>query len=154
MTDNPYASPADHSSFAKELDSEAAKQIRVVIRILRYIGWPLAILLCPLSLFFLTTTILFAFIRPDARLADGVVFGVILLGLSGYFVFALRVASRMARRDPNVRFKAYLVLTPLLLGFPLFTIVALLCMAKIGRYYGDFCEEAASDVGQVANLRE
>ena len=150
MTDNPYASPADYNPSSGGRETEATTKTRIVIRVFRYIGWPGAILFCSLSLFLFFC----AFVHLDDWSAHFGIVGMVFLGLAGYFVLALRVASRMARRDRRVKLQAQLVCLPLLLVFPLLTIVSLMCLTKIWQYYDEYCKEAAADVEQVANLSE
>jgi hypothetical protein len=141
---NPYASPTAESRLDPSI---AESEIRFVIRILRWIGWLGGIPFVPLAIL-LTALFAYSSIVEGKRLPADVVPGLILFDLLACLSIASGwVASGMARHRPSARLPALLLCGVMLLGFPLFTIVGIVCIRKVRRYYGAYCTEHLSRLG-------
>ncbi len=123
------------------MPSEAERQIGFVIRILQYIGWPFSILFVPYALFIIILSV-YTFLT-DSNAPYGTLFlGTLLFTLiASFFVAHLRVARKMKQRDSSARLAGIALSTLMLLGFPLFTLVGLLCLRKITLHYDSYCNE-------------
>jgi hypothetical protein len=60
---------------------------------------------------------------------------------AAFFLWLLSVAKRMAQRDSTAKSPATNASSLLLLGFPLFTIVGIMCVYKIQKFYDAYCAE-------------
>ncbi len=83
------------------METEAERQIRFVIRILRYIGWPFAVLTVPAA----ALSLLFA---PFVAFVKGGSIGMALVLLccapiAAFFLWMLRVAKRMTQREVKAK---------------------------------------------------
>jgi hypothetical protein len=125
------------------METETERHIGFVIRILRYIGWPFAVL-------FVGMTALSVLLSPALAFAKGGSIGMAivptaaLIPFAAFFVWVLRVAKRMSQRDPTANSPATNLSSLLVPGFPLFTIVGVMCLLKIRRFYDAYCAEQCS----------
>jgi hypothetical protein len=122
------------------METEAAQNIGFVIRILRYIGWPFAILFVAMTVIGILLFPVLAF-SQNGSLGTAVLVALINVPFAAFFVWLLNVAKRMAQRDPNAKSPAINLSAVMLLGFPLFTIVGFMCLFKIQRCYDAYCAE-------------
>ncbi len=125
------------------METEAERNIRFVIRILRYIGWPFAILFVGMAAIGVLVAPVLAFAK-EGSIGAAVVIVVTTLPFAAFFVWLLNVAKRMAQRDVTAKSPATNASSLLLLGFPLFTIVGVMCVFKIRRFYDMYCAEQYS----------
>ena len=125
------------------METEAERNIRLVIRILRYIGWPFAILFVGMAAVGALLAQFLVFANDDS-IGAAVALVVTNLPLAVFFVWLLNVAKRMAQRDITAKSPATNASSLLLLGFPLFTIVGIICVFKIRRFYDVYCAEQYS----------
>jgi hypothetical protein len=125
------------------METEAERNIRFVIRILRYIGWPFAVLFVGMAAVAVLLAPVLAFAK-EGSIGMAVVIVVANLPFAAFFVWLLNVAKRMAQRDVTAKSPATNASSLLLLGFPLFTIVGIMCVFKIQRFYDMYCAEQYS----------
>ena len=137
MSVNPYSSPTAEL----ETVSDAEREIRVVIRIYRLVGWVGSFIYVPMAISTASVLLYSLFARPIE--SPAALFFPACINLCGATVFVgyILIASRMARRSVRVRGKAFLLSYFMLLGFPLFTIVGIVCLRKLKRHYAVYCEE-------------
>jgi hypothetical protein len=122
------------------METEAERNIRFVIRILRYIGWPFAILFVGMAVLGVLLAPVLAYAK-EGSIGLAVMIVVATLPFAAFFVWLLNVAKRMAQRDINAKSPATNASSLLFLGFPLFTIVGIMCVFKIRRFYDMYCAE-------------
>jgi hypothetical protein len=123
------------------MQTEAEQNIRFVIRILRYIGWPFAILFVAMATLGIALAPFVAFSK-EGTIGMGIAIAAINIPFAVFFVWLLSVAKRMAQRDPSAKSPAINLSALMLLGFPLFTIVGILCLYKIRTFYDAYCTES------------
>jgi hypothetical protein len=125
------------------METEAERNIGFVIRILRYIGWPFAVLFVGMTALGVVLSPVLAFAK-EGSIGMAVFIAVAFLPFAAFFVWLLKVAKRMAQRDLTAKSPATIISSLLLLGFPLFTIVGIMCVFKIRRFYDTYCAEQYS----------
>jgi len=132
---NPYTSPAADSDRL----SEAAREIATVVRVFRFIGWIGVIFYTPLALIALGMLIYSLVVEPS----DSVAGNAVGVGLCGGVLFVsftyFRTASALRAKHPRARRAATVLSCVLLLGFPIFTIVGIICLIKVWRNFADYC---------------
>ena len=134
---NPYASPLSEG----EPVSDAEREIHAVIRVFRLIGWVGVILWTPAVFGSMGVFIysLFAATRESSTFFFGV--SIFHCSCAAIFLAYLRIASRMVKRRIEVRWKAILMCCLMLPGFPVFTVVGIICLWKVTRHYEAYCRE-------------
>jgi hypothetical protein len=136
---NPY-SPPETTSPPDPLDV-ASREIGSVIRVFRWVGSA-----GHLILGLILTAFCVNFYNDPNRISTleavaPVIFCAGLLLNMGFF----RIATALANRNESVRRPARLMSCILLLGFPLFTIIGVICLWKIGRHFDIYCRAASDD---------
>ncbi len=121
--------------------SEAARQVLTVVRVLLYIGWPLSLLLVPYLIFSMPVVGIMAMSDPKAPLGAIIIgfFGLVLLAV--FSVFHIVVANRLRFRKPGAMRAAIALCCIMMLGFPLFTIIGASCLRKIRVFYPIYLHE-------------
>jgi uncharacterized protein YhhL (DUF1145 family) len=111
------------------------EKIRTVARIFTYIGWPLAILTGLLAIVGAVVLIVLLFTAEGRQQFFAALIGVLVFGVFAYLGMKyVSVAKRLRARDPHDATTARLLCLPLLIGFPIFTIAGLYCLALLGQY--------------------
>ena len=144
MTTNPYASPVEPSDPADRADRE----IRSIIRTFRFLAIfsiAFALLACYSMLH---SVVIYS--GRGANVAVEISLIILHAPIIGYSILYLRVARKMARREPNAanwsRWLCLLMMAsfPLfpigLICLPVFPLIGFLCFRKIGRYYPEYCK--------------
>jgi hypothetical protein len=122
------------------METEPERNIRLVIRILRYVGWPFAILFVAMAGLGILLAPFLAF-AGRGSLGVAAVTALTFLPFALFFIWLLRLTNRMAQRDPTAKSAATNVSSIMVLGFPLLTVVGIICVYKIRHFYDEYCEE-------------
>jgi hypothetical protein len=122
------------------MPSKAEREIGFVIRILQYIGWPFSVLFVPLALVTILVSLYTALTDPEAPVGELLIGTFVFCLIAAFFVSHLLVARNLKLRVPSAGKAARILSAFMLLGFPLFTIVGVLCMSKISSNYNEYCE--------------
>jgi hypothetical protein len=122
------------------METESERNIRIVIRILRYVGWPFAILFVAMAGVGIVLAPFLAF-ADRGSLGLAALTPLMPLPFAIFFIWLLRLTNRMAQRDPTAKSPATNVSSMMIIGFPLFTIVGFMCVYKIRHFYDEYCEE-------------
>lgn len=130
-TNNPYSPP---QSDAEPSIDAATTQLHGVSRSFKWLGWLVTIVYVPIVLtcigVFVLSLLGFNDESPPFMLFASLFNGAVLtLGIS-----LIRASRRIRNRDTTVRRTALFLSCVLMLGFPLFTIVGVICYRNIGRY--------------------
>ncbi len=134
MSENPYAAPG--SSNAATPDTATSK-IQRLARIYKLMGWTITILYIPVVIGCTGTLIggLLGIVDADiVMLLFASVMNTTILTVGILFI---RTARRIRGGDPTVSGHAKFLSYVLMLGFPLFTIVGIICYRDISRYLMD-----------------
>ncbi len=139
MTVNPYAPPQGVS----ERLPDPAREIRVVARVFRWVGWVGTVLYLPMTLGTVGALIYSLLAEPvdsplvlaGASLVNG---GVLFVSIT-----FLRTAKGLLNKHPLSQRAATVLSCVLLLGFPIFTIVGAICLCKVRRHFAHYCEDEA-----------
>jgi hypothetical protein len=123
------------------METEAERNIRFVIRIFQYIGWPFAIISVASAVvgIFIGLAVLVEGAR--GAIVAALLIAIIPLPFAALFLSILRVTRRMKDRDLSVKSAAVNVSALMFPGFPLFTLVGALCLYRIRNYYDAYCVE-------------
>jgi hypothetical protein len=115
--------------------SLAARKIATVARIPSYLGWPFLVLWGAMAAFSLLLVPMALILKTDDPNRWWAIAAVpVCFALAMFAYLYVRTAKRMRARDPGVDKFAQLLLLPLLLGFPIFTIVSLYCFVLLSHY--------------------
>lgn len=118
---------------------EAERQVQMVIRIFHYIGWPFFILMGAMTVMTLSLGVL-AVAAGETEQIGFVLLGSLAFALLTLFFYAfIRVARQMRARNPKASGPATALSALMLLGFPLFTIVGVICLVVIMSKYAAYC---------------
>ena len=131
------------------MQSEAERNVRVVIRIFQYIGWPFAVLFSAISLFGIPLIAIASLSDGFQTIVADFVMCSSLLLVTAFFVAVLLVARTMKARDPASKVWATILSILMLPMFPLFTVVGLICLYKIRTYYDQYCHERPALAGEL-----
>lgn len=123
--------------------TSADNEIRVVIRVLKWIGWPLtcffgaAAILCAIAF---PITIFSALPKDPSKVPTFILSGiaaiVLLLGIAYGFHGYVRLARKLQDRKPDVAKTVSQSLIPMMvLGFPIFTVIGFVVQQKIRLHY-------------------
>jgi hypothetical protein len=136
MSTNPYASP--QSTNEPLTDSE--REIRVVVRVFRWIGWLGTIIYVPMVVGPVGTLVYSILVEPQESpvvLVCAAFFNGIVLSI---FVAMLFAASKLKHRRPGALKWGSVLSCVMMIGFPLFTLIGVLCLRKLRRYYATYSE--------------
>jgi hypothetical protein len=128
MAINPYASPQAGGA-------ESAVRIRSVARAFKILGWFGVVLYTPIVIACISSLLLrLAGYGADSPmvLAGAAAFNGFVLGLAVLYAMTGR---RIAKHDFTARRRAMFLSCLMMIGFPLFTIVGILCYRNIRLYF-------------------
>ena len=130
------ADDAAESDQAPTRDSHEAadREIRGVVRVFRLIGGIGAVLYVPMALVSFVQFARSLLTETPESAASMLIVSLVNGGLAALFVMYLRVAGRLQRRGEGSKQWALAMSYVLLLGFPLFTIVGILCIRRINKH--------------------
>jgi len=134
MSTNPYASP----QAASESLSDSEREIRVVIRVFRRIGWFGTIIYVPMVVGPIGTLVYSLFVERQE--SSVVLVGATLLNgiILSIFIAMLIAASRLKHRRPGALKWGSVLSCAMMIGFPLFTIIGVLCLRKLRQHYAAY----------------
>ena len=129
MSINPYATP--NAECESRPDSEG--EIRVVVRVFRWLGWLGTIIYVPMVVIPMGTLVYS--LTVEQKESPLILIGVILFNgvVLAAFVSMLIAASKLKRQRPDAIKWGRTVSYILLLGFPLLTLVGILCLRRLSR---------------------
>ena len=135
LPENPFAPP---TADAARVPSKSEIRLRAVTRIYRIIGWFGIVLYVPIVLTCAGSLIgiLPLMFPTESRLslAGPLVFHSIFLALAVLYVLTAR---RIAARDFTVRRRAAALSFLMMIGFPIFTIVGIVCYRYLRLHFSD-----------------
>ena len=129
--DNPYSPPAVDSPLAPD---PATVRLASVARAFRWLGWLVSIVYGPIVIVCIVALVLSSLGRHDESPAFMLLVCMINGAVFALGVSLIRTARRVAARDHTVRMTAMAISCILMLGFPLFTIVGVICFRHIRQY--------------------
>ena len=115
--------------------SIAAQKIATVARILSYLGWPFLILWGAMALVSVLLVPVALFVKTDDPERWWMLAAVPACFAAAWFAYLyVRTAKRLRARDPDAATTARLLVLPLLIGFPIFTVASLYCLSLLSHY--------------------
>ena len=132
---NPYSAPL--ADLPPDPDAVAIREIRSVVRVFRLIGWT-SCLVCFLFFSMLATLIW------RTLSFDDMIVGLVTSGVFVSAVSYLRTATALKAGRLSSKRAAILLSCLLLLGFPLFTLIGIICLQKVRRHFDDYCHLIAA----------
>lgn len=134
-TENPYASP---QTVGEGESDPSIVRVRSVARAFKIVGWFGTILYTPIVITcvasLLITLIGYRRIDSPAMLAGASAFNGAILALAIFYVMTGR---RIAKHDLTVRRRALLLSCVMMIGFPVFTIIGIICYRYIHFYFNE-----------------
>ena len=136
MNENPYAAPEAEPKPA--LTDTAAKEVRTVSRVLRWFGVVVSVIYLAMSVSATFALLVFVIAGRTKE-----IIGILLPTLACWGVFYIgwtyvRVGKGLLLKKPKAYRAAMILLCLLLIGFPLFTLVGILCIVKLRNNYEDY----------------